>query len=153
MCFLSMLSSESVKSVILFKLEDLVRMFTEMSGNLKGDDSRRHIASGLDEVDSLPWYTDCICQFLLGYILYSRLYQGLWSFLVIICKDLLLALYEITRRGTSPNGSILKHWGLWSGSRLMKYCWIKLQSIWSRKVFSHRINCNLCQINLTKTPS
>ena len=54
MCFLSMLSSESVKSVILFKLEDLVRMSTEMSGNLKGDDSRRHIASGLDEVDRLP---------------------------------------------------------------------------------------------------
>ena len=41
------------ESVIFFELEDFVCMFAEISGDLQGYDSRRHIAAGLDEIDGL----------------------------------------------------------------------------------------------------
>ena len=41
------------ESVVIFELEDFVCMFAEVSGDLQGYDSRRHIAAGLDEIDRL----------------------------------------------------------------------------------------------------
>ena len=47
------MTGSSIKSVVFFEQEDFVCVFAEVSGNLQGNDSRRHVAAGLDEVDGL----------------------------------------------------------------------------------------------------
>ena len=42
-----------LQSVVFFELEDFISMSAEVSGDLKGHDSRGHITAGLDEVYGL----------------------------------------------------------------------------------------------------
>ena len=51
---LSIVKFYAEKSVVFFKLKDLICMLAEVSCDLQRNDGRGHIATGLDEVDRLP---------------------------------------------------------------------------------------------------